>query len=256
MEPEQYQVMFRREDRHWWYAGMRRASLALLRDVVGNRPALRILDAGCGTGGTTVRLRALGDVCGVDLRQEAVAPAASRGLGGRLAQAGVEWLPFRTASFDIVTSFEVLYHLGVGSDDAALAEFRRVLRPGGLLLLRLPAHDWLRGRHDRLVHTRRRYTVREVRTKLQQAGFRVEYATWANSALFLPAAAKRLLDGLALRQAAPDAGAEPDLWMPPSAVNWLLEQCVAAEGAAFRRRFHLPLGLSVLALARADHGAF
>jgi SAM-dependent methyltransferase len=225
---------------------MRQAALALLRQTLGGRTGLRILDAGCGTAGTTIRLREFGDVYGADLHWEALAPASSRGLDGRLAQASVERLPFVSASFDLVTSFEVLYHLGVGSDDAALAEFRRVLRPGGLLLLRLPGHDWLRGQHDRLVHTKRRYTVSGVRAKLEQAGFHVEYATWANSALFLPAAAKRLLDGVR-----PPASEEPDLWMPPPAVNAVLETIVACEGAAFSRRVPLPLGLSVLALSRA-----
>jgi SAM-dependent methyltransferase len=246
MEPEQYEVMFRREDRHWWYAGMRKAALALLRQVTVGRAGLRILDAGCGTGGTTVRLREFGDVYGADLHWEALAPAASRGLAGRLACASVERLPFASGSFDLVASFEVLYHLGVGSDDAALSEFRRVLRPGGLLLLRLPGHDWLRGQHDRLVHTKRRYTVAEIRAKLHRAGFQVEYATWANSALFLPAAAKRLLDGLR-----PPASEEPDLWMPPGPVNAVLEEVLAVEGRAFVRRRALPLGLSVMALARA-----
>ncbi|HEU0168687.1 MAG TPA: methyltransferase type 11, partial [Chloroflexota bacterium] len=94
MEPEQYEVMFRREDRHWWYAGMRQAALALLRQTLGGRTGLRILDAGCGTAGTTIRLREFGDVYGADLRWEALAPASSRGLDGRLAQASVERLPF------------------------------------------------------------------------------------------------------------------------------------------------------------------
>ena len=246
MEPEQYEVMFRREDRHWWYAGMRAAALALLRQELAGRQGLRILDAGCGTGGTTIRLREFGDVYGADLHWEALGPASSRRLGGRLAQASVERLPFASSSFDVVTSFEVLYHLGVGSDDTALAEFGRVLRPGGLLLLRLPGHDWLRGQHDRLVHTRRRYTVAEVRGKLARTGFRVEYATWANSALFLPAAVKRLLDGIG-----PAQSEEPDLWMPPAVVNSALQRMVAAEGTAFTRRMPLPIGLSVLALARA-----
>ncbi|MBV8083208.1 MAG: class I SAM-dependent methyltransferase [Chloroflexi bacterium] len=246
MEPEQYDVMFRREDRHWWYTGMRHAALALLRQALAGRTGLRILDAGCGTGGTTIRLREFGDVYGSDLHQEALGPAASRGLDARLAQASVERLPFASGSFDLVTSFEVLYHLGVGSDAAALAEFRRVLRPCGLLLLRLPGHDWLRGQHDRLVHTKRRYTVAEVRAKLIRAGFRVEYATWANSALFLPAAAKRLLDGVR-----PAHSEEPDLWMPPAIVNSLLTQVVAFEGLAFSRRIPLPMGLSALVLARA-----
>src|SRR5438309_3910201 len=152
MEREQYAIMARREERHWWYAGMRRVALAVLEGAIRGRRGLRILDAGCGTGGTTVELRRFGDVVGVDLAWEALEPASGRGLR-ELARASIEQLPFGGATFDVVTSFEVVYHLGVASDMSALTELRRVLKPAGLLLLRVPAHDWLRGQHDRLVHT-------------------------------------------------------------------------------------------------------
>src|SRR4051794_37476358 len=145
--------MARRETRHWWYAGMRRVALAVLDQALAGQSDLRLLDAGCGTGGTTVELQRFGDVTGIDLAWEALLPAQARDLPS-LTRASVERLPFADASFDVVTSFEVLYHLGVASDVSALTELRRVLKPRGLFLLRLPAHDWLRGEHDRLVHTR------------------------------------------------------------------------------------------------------
>ena len=275
MEPEQYEVMYRREDAHWWYSGMRTAALALLRsrlshprsrgteagadgqaldagtsgDRAGGQRAVRVLDAGCGTGGTTVRLGEFGTVYGVDYSGEALSRSARRELGGRLTQGSIERLPYKDGAFDLVTSFEVIYHAGVTDDRRAFEELRRVLRPGGLLLLRLPGHDWLRGAHDKLVHTRHRYSRGEVASKLVQAGFRLEYLSWANSLLFPPAAAKRLLDGV--RPAHADAGAEPDLWQPPPALNWLLEQCLAVESLAFERGVRLPFGLSVIALARA-----
>jgi SAM-dependent methyltransferase len=262
MEREQYAVMARREDDHWWYAGMRRVALRVLDQALAGRSGLLLLDAGCGTGGTTARLRRFGRVVGVDLAWEALQPARGRGLNGRLARGDIQRLPFRDASFDAATSFEVVYHLGVANDAAALAELRRVLKPAGLLLLRVPAHDWLRGAHDRLVHTRHRYAPAEVRAKLAQAGFQVEHLAWANSLLFPAAAAKRLLlergdDHTADHAAAElgggpeDAGAEPDLWQPPGVLNATLESLVAVEGLALARGFSFPFGLSVLAVARA-----
>ena len=248
MEREQYAIMARREERHWWYAGMRRVALAVLERALDGRSGLRILDAGCGTGGTTVELRRFGEVVGVDLAWAALEPARSRGLSG-LARASIEFLPFCSATFDVAASFEVIYHLGVASDAAALKEIRRVLRPGGLFLLRVPAHDWLRGEHDRLVHTRHRYSRGEVSRKLADAGFGVERLSWANTVLFLPAVAKRLLERANGHDLA--ATGEPDLWQPPAPINAVLESAVAVEALAIPRGLPLPFGLSLLAVARA-----
>jgi SAM-dependent methyltransferase len=248
LEAEQYAVMARRETRHWWYAGMRRVALAVLGSALAGQCDLRILDAGCGTGGTTIELERFGRVVGVDLAWAALGPARGRGLR-ELARGTVETLPFGDARFDVVTSFEVLYHLGVASDIMALTELRRVLRPGGLLLLRLPAHDWLRGEHDRLVHTRHRYSRGEVTSKLAHAGFAVELISWANTVLFVPAVAKRLLERE--NGHGDNSSGEPDLWQPPEPINLLLESAVAVEALAIPRRLPLPFGLSLLALARA-----
>jgi SAM-dependent methyltransferase len=249
VEPEQYAIMARREDRHWWYAGMRQVALAVLEEAVAGRQGLLVLDAGCGTGGTTVELRRFGKVVGVDLAWEALRPARGRGLHD-LAMASIERLPFAEASFDAATSFEVVYHLGVGSDVAALTEIRRVLKPGGWFLLRVPAHDWLRGEHDRLVHTRHRYTRAEVAAKLGDAGFSVQKLSWANTLLFPPAVAKRLLE----RRNGHDAStwaAEPDLWQPPAPLNAVLQRAVSVEAMAIPNGSPLPFGLSVLAVAQA-----
>jgi SAM-dependent methyltransferase len=248
MEREQYAIMARREERHWWYAGMRRVALAVLDQTLGGRSGLRILDAGCGTGGTTLELQRYGEVVGVDLAWEALEPAHHRGLT-ELARASIERLPFPSATFDVATSFEVVYHLGVGSDTTALAEIHRVLKPGGMFLLRVPAHDWLRGEHDRLVHTRHRYTRDEVADKLGRAGFSIDRLTWANTVLFPPAALKRLMERFSA--SGPDGAGEPDLWQPPGPINAMLENAVAVEAHVIQRGLPLPFGLSVLAVARA-----
>jgi SAM-dependent methyltransferase len=248
MEREQYAIMARREERHWWYTGMRRVALAVLEAQLDGRRTdqLKLLDAGCGTGGTTIELRRFGEVYGADLAWEALEPARGRGLT-HLARSSIEALPFASGSFDVVTSFEVVYHLGVANDVCAFQEIRRVLKPGGLFVLRVPGHDWLRGEHDRLVHTRHRYSPDEVRGKLEAAGFRLEQLTWANALLFPPAVAKRLME----RFASTSADAEPDLWQPPAPINAVLESAIAMEGLALPRGLPLPFGLSVLAVARA-----
>jgi len=244
MEAGEYATMFQVEDAHWWYAGMRRITRAMLDAHLPQGP-LSILDAGCGTGANLAALATYGAATGMDIEPAALAFCRQRGLQ-RLARGSVCELPCADGVFDLVTSFEVLYHLAVDSDDAALHEFWRVLRPGGWLLLRLPAHNWLRGRHDVAVHTRHRYTTGEVERKVAGAGLRVVRLSYANCLLFPVAVARRLLERSG------GAGKGSDVGPPPPG-NGVLTAILAAE-ASWLPRHSLPWGLSVLCLARKPGG--
>ena len=250
MEKEQYDLMFAQEERHWWYVGMRRISTALLErypprvDGPSDRP-LEILDAGCGSGGMTRYLERFGRVTGCDLAPEALALARKRKVS-RLARSSVGALPFLDGRFDVVTSFDVLYHLQVDDDRQAIGEMHRVLRPGGIALIRLPAFNWIRGAHDERVHTRHRYTREEVGEKLEDAGFRLEHTTYANFLLFPLAPVKRYLE---YRQVKPGGN---DLWRPPPLVNRVIAALLSLE-AFPARGLGLPWGLSIFAVARRVH---
>jgi SAM-dependent methyltransferase len=240
MDAAEYATMYAVEDRLWWYAGMRRISQTLLDEHCAGRP-LDVLDAGCGTGANLAMLARYGVAAGIDIEPLALGFCTQRGLT-RLARGSVIELPFAAHTFDLVTSFEVLYHMAVHDDTAALREFARVLRPGGWLLLRLPAYDWLRGRHDVVVHTRRRYTTYDVRRKVEAAGMQVVRLSYANTLLFPLALGKRLAERLSPAGAGSDVG-------PPPPGNGLLTAILSAE-AVWLRRWSLPFGLSVLCLAR------
>ena len=240
MDASEYTTMYEVEDRHWWYVGMRAITRMVLDTYAGQRLAA-ILDAGCGSGANLVLLDRYGAATGVDIEPAALALCRQRRLS-RLAQASVTELPFAPASFDLLTSFEVLYHLDVSDDQAALNEFYRVLKPGGWLLLRLPAHDWLRGKHDVAVHTRHRYTTAEVRRKAEASGLRVVRLSYANCLLFPLALAKRVAERLLPQSGGSDVG-------PPPPGNGLLAAILGLE-AAWLRRWPLPWGLTVLCLAR------
>lgn len=245
MDREQYEILFQSEERHWWYLGMQRAVGSLLSRYLDRGRDLRILDAGCGTGGMLMYLRRFGSVVGVDVAEDAIALCRRRDLS-QIARASVERLPFGNESFHLIVSFDVIYHRAVVNDRLALDEFHRVLKPGGLLVVRVPAYDWLRGTHDVAVHTRHRYTRRELGGKLHDSGFRIRKLSHVNSLLFPLAAAKRLLEGAGWSSRA-------DLDLPSPFVNRLLMQVLHLE-AAVLPLLSFPWGLSVLAVASKPGG--
>ncbi|MGQ9927521.1 MAG: class I SAM-dependent methyltransferase [Chloroflexaceae bacterium] len=244
METSEYTTLASVELRHWWHRGMRAISAALLDPQYTGWPGLRILDAGCGTGGDGVFLGRYGQVIGVDYSAEATARACQR-MPGRIGRASVLALPFADDSFDLVTSFDVLYHQRVPDEATALAEVRRVLRPGAHFLLRLPAYDWLRSRHDRQVHTRRRYTAGQVRAMLTDAGFAVERCTYGLSLLFPLSLVTRLLERFT-----PDQSGTSAMVLPAAPINEALHSIMALEAAWIAAGRSFPFGLSVIALAR------
>jgi SAM-dependent methyltransferase len=240
---EEYERMYEAEERQWWYAGMRALSLALLAGPLAERarkgPVL-ILDAGCGTGNNLRHLARYGRALGVDLSEQALAFCRSRGVAA--ARAELLALPFPDARFDCVTSLDVIYHRWVTDDAAAVREMARVLRPGGLLLLRVPALRMLWGAHDEAVHSRHRYRRREVKRLLEGAGLVVVRATYANTVLLPLVAARRGLDRLTGRRGS-------DVGFLPGPLEWAFRSVLEGE-ARVVKRFSLPLGTSVFALAR------
>lgn len=242
MNVEEYGRMYDAEETQWWYAGMRAISLALLAGAwpEGEAAARRILDAGCGTGNNLVHFRRFGRTFGVDLSEEALRFCRSRGV--TVARGSVLSLPFADGAVDAVTSFDVLYHRWVTDDRAAVREIARVLRPGGLVLVRVPALAMLWGAHDEAVLSRHRYTRGEVRRLLEDEGFTVERVTYANFLLFPLIATRRTLDRWTGRH-----GSDVSFLPPP--MEWAFRSLLGIE-ARLVRHLSLPVGASVFALAR------
>jgi SAM-dependent methyltransferase len=244
VKPAEYRRMFEAEERQWWYAGQRAIALALLeRALPAARGAatLRLLDAGCGTGYNLVALAGLGRTWGIDLAPEAI--ALCRGRGVRAVRGSVLRLPFAERSFDCVTSFDVIYHAWVSDDRAAVAEMARVLRPGGVLFVRVPALRALWGAHDTEVQSRHRYRRRELLALLAGCGLQVERASYCNSLLLPLLFARRSLDRLLAREGS-------DVGFLPAPLEWAFRRALLAEAALLRAGGTLPIGASVVALAR------
>jgi SAM-dependent methyltransferase len=244
MEPGEYKVMYGAEDDYWWYRGMAAISRAALRRWLPSQTNLRILDAGCGTGGAMQTfLSEYGCVIGLDLSFLALGFCRLR-KARFLTCASVSDLPFASQSFDLVTSFDVLYARSVPDVLTTLKEFARVLVPGGYLLLRLPAYDWLRGRHDAAVHTARRFTVKGITGLLQCAGFTVRHRSYANTLLFPLALVKRLAEHVR-----PARAIDSDLVIRLGPLDRIFGALLSLE-APLVARPGLPFGLSVVAVAQ------
>jgi SAM-dependent methyltransferase len=181
MEPAEYALMDAAEESMWWYRALHVRLLDALEGVHGP-----VLDAGCGTGGFLVALaKARPDLSPVGIEWSAAAATrAAAKSGAAVARGSVVALPLADASFDAAVAADVLCHAAVDPEGAA-AELHRVLRPGGRLVVNMPAYAWLTSAHDRRVHTARRLTAGQLAALLHRAGFasvRVRY--W--NALLLP----------------------------------------------------------------------
>lgn len=230
------------EDRHWWYRGRRSVLEGVVRGL--QLPAdARILDAGCGSGRNMVELARHGTVTGVELSQTSVGLARAR-EAGEVIEGSVLEMPFADDTFQLAVSLDVIEHLE--DDLAALRELRRVVMPGGALLLTVPAYQWLWSGHDEINHHHRRYTRRSLQQACEQAGWQQIRTTYFNSLLLPVAIALRVLD----RWSRKTTESSLDLWVPPAPFNWLLERPLTLEAALIRGGGRIPAGLSLLAVFR------
>jgi SAM-dependent methyltransferase len=228
------------EDRHWWYRG-RRTVLDGVLDGLDLPQQARILDAGCGSGRNMVELASLGTVTGIELSQTSVALARERNRG-KVVAGSILQMPFAEDSFDLAMSLDVIEHLE--DDLAALRELRRVVAPGGALLVTVPAYQWLWSGHDEINHHHRRYTRRSLQRVAELAGWRQQRTTYFNSLLLPVAILLRILERVNTKT----TESSLDLWVPPEPLNWLLERPLALEAALIKAGGRIPAGLSLLAV--------
>lgn len=248
MEQTLYAKMLQMEHDHWWFVARRRIIAAVLKRYapsIGH--GAKILDAGCGTGGSLPLLSEWSaDVHGMELDARAAAVAAGKSGKSVIVGCLPDQVPYADKTFDLIVLLDVLEH--IEEDALTLQTLRSKLKPGGHLLITVPAYRWLWSGHDEINHHKRRYLLPELTAKLRQSGLQTVYSSYFNTLLFPVVAAARLLQscfGL-LRSAASD-----DLSMPPPLINMQLSKIMSSE-SHWLQKSSLPFGVSIIALSRRE----
>ena len=224
---------------HWWY----RARRDILSDYLNRYASLpkgaRILEIGCGTGHNLAMLGAFGTVEAIEIDAASRAIAAKR-LGRAVGDAPLPELPgVERGAYDLVAVLDVVEH--IEDDVAALAAMKTLLRPGGKILIAVPAHQWMWSAHDVVNHHHRRYSRKTLAAAITAAGMRPEKLRWFNSLLFPLAAAARIAGRMTGRDDSDDSP-------PPGPVNALFERIFRLERHLVGRVPMTP-GVSLVTLA-------
>jgi len=226
----------------WYYRALHRNVAAALSDVAA--PEARVLDAGCGTGGLLRRLaetESRWQLEGLDFSEIAVETARAR-TGRPVTLGSVTALPFADGEFDAVVSCDVVCQVADGR--AALAEFRRVLKPGGALVLTMPAYRWMYSYHDRQVGNLWRCSRGELNALLRAGGLRPVWSSYWNTTTFPLAVARRKIF--------PASEGASDVFLFPPPIERAFDALMRAENASLRSGNTLPFGSSVIVVARVD----
>ena len=240
MERVVFERMAEQDQRHWWFVARRRILAEVVRRVVQPPKRARVLEVGCGTGHNLAMLGEFGKLDACELDAIARGMASDR-LGRPVLEARLPDLSmFKAGSYDLIALLDVLEH--VPDDLGSLKAIRRLLKPGGALVLTVPANMWMWSAHDVAHHHFRRYTKGELARLFRQAGYDIKLHSYFNTLLFPAVAAARLIGKLRGNETADDA-------MPGNRVNEILNRVFGFE-AGLIGRLPMPFGVSLIAVLR------
>jgi SAM-dependent methyltransferase len=240
MERKVYEQMAKLDSSHWWFTARRRILDGLIERVVRPPNNARILELGAGTGHNLAMLSRFGTVEASELDPVARGIASER-LGREVKEAALPDLSmFPAESYDLIALLDVLEH--VPDDKGSLAAIMTRLKPGGALLLTVPANPWMWSAHDVAHHHHRRYRKAEIEKLALEAGYEIELLSPFNSLLFPPIAAVRLIGKLTGKDDSDDA-------MPGAFVNRTLDAVFGLERSLIGR-VPMPFGVSLAAVLR------
>lgn len=242
MRSSEYQNIYKNEQTHFFYKANHALVINLVKKYLSEVKNPKILEAGCGTGLLAKKLSSFGVVEAIDISPEAVKLAKKRGIRAKIASVGK--IPFKSSQFDLVTSIDVIYHKKIKSDKIVLNEFSRVLKPGGILIIRVPANKWLTRSTDAHVHTRERYELNNLAKKLKAAKFKVKKISYVNLILLPPA----IISWIWEKIATPTSTRSPLPQLPQTA-NFIAFKHLLFENYLLNF-INLPFGLGIIAVCQ------
>lgn len=242
MDASLYARFYEVEEKHWWFVARRKIVEHLVRELLRIPPGAAVLDVGCGTGAILQSLAATYNVYGTDTSALAAEFSKKRGLKN-VFQCTLENFPLRDHRFRLITMLDVIEH--IEDEHEVLRQASGMLSPGGVILITVPAYQWLWSRHDDLNHHKRRYTKNQLLHTLQSSGLHVTYLSYFNTLLFPLAVVQRIWSKLV------PSSVDEGMNIPSPIMNNTLERIFRSE-RKFLGAVSVPFGLSLLAIATAE----
>jgi SAM-dependent methyltransferase len=241
MNIEMYRIFFEIQKKHWWFVTRKKIVLDTITRYLSKDSKTRILDIGCGSGLMLNALEEIGQTFGMDMSDEAIS-FSKEIFNGKVEKGFLpNQVPYEENFFDLIIALDVIEH--VEQDVESLKAIRSRLVSDGKAVITVPAYMFLWSKFDELNEHKRRYTLTELNTKLEQAGFTVEKISYYNTLLFPVIFVVRMLNNVLKRDGA------SDIDMPSSPVNVILEKIFGIEKYLLRLA-NLPFGVSILAVVR------
>jgi len=242
VEKNEYDIMFNNESHHWWYVGLHELVEYFVKN--NNNKNLSIFDAGCGTGRMLSILKKYGDVKGIDYSAEAIYFCNKRGINNIKIQDLNTW-DSDGELYDIIICLDVLYHSDIKNDFNMLKIFYKSLSINGLLILNLPAFNFLKRKHDLLVGGKRRYRKKYIINKIQSIGFKSILQTYR-----LPFLVPVILIKKFIQFIFRSSKMESDLKDINPILNKILIQFIRFENRIISKGINIPFGSSLFMISK------
>lgn len=241
MDKSLYRTFFNIQQRHWWFVTKK----SIILDIIdrSHQPSHNssALDIGCGAGLMLGALAVRGHTCGMDMSDDAIG-FSKEIFDGTIKKGSLpDDVPYATDSFTLITALDVIEH--VDDDVGALKALRSRLVDNGIAVITVPAYMFLWSAHDEVNQHKRRYTAKELTSKLKAAGFSIEKLSYFNTLLFPVVYVVRKLNNMLGRDGA------SDVEMPGDVANFILTKVFGLEKYLLRF-MDLPFGVSILAVVR------